>query len=328
MNGLSVAVDLPGRLRAQFDAAPGDVIAVLGPNGSGKSTLLGAIVGTVPATSLVIDGVDLTRAPIHERGVGHLAQDIALFPHLDALGNVAFGPRSRGARRADAAVEAYAWLERLGVADLARRRVGELSGGQAQRVALARALASRPAALLLDEPFSSLDVGVAAGLRLELARHLAAYEGVTLLVTHDAADALTMADRVVVLEEGRIAQVGSPHEVAAMPRTAHVARLAGLNVVELDDERITFRPSDVAITLTEPHGSPRLRWRGRVAAVVPHGDVLRLSIDSSPALIADVTAAAATELGLAPGVEVWGVVKATAAAHHALPGDKTPVTDR
>ncbi len=168
--------------------------------------------------------------------------------------------------------------------------------------------------LLLDEPFGGLDVGVATSLRIALAEHLASYSGVTLLVTHDALDALTLADRVVVIDEGRIAQTGTPHEVAARPRTEHVARLVGLNVVPDGDVRRSFPPSAVTVSLARPEGSARLTWRGRVAGTTPHGDALRLLVatEDGPELLADVTPAAAVDLGLTAGREVWLTVKATA----------------
>jgi isoleucyl-tRNA synthetase len=177
-----------------------------------------------------------------------------------------------------------------------------------------RALVTDPAVLLLDEPFGGLDVGVATSLRIALAEHLASYSGVTLLVTHDALDALTLADRVVVIDEGRIAQTGTPHEVAARPRTEHVARLVGLNVVPDGDVRRSFPPSAVTVSLARPEGSARLTWRGRVAGTTPHGDALRLLVatEDGPELLADVTPAAAVDLGLTAGREVWLTVKATA----------------
>ncbi|MGH3347043.1 MAG: TOBE domain-containing protein, partial [Nocardioides sp.] len=188
----------------------------------------------------------------------------------------------------------------------------QLSGGQAQRVAIARALVTDPRLLLLDEPFTGLDVKVAMGLRIELGRHLAAYDGITLLVTHHAIDALTIADRVLVLDGGEVAQIGTPDEVSQRPRTDHVARLVGLNVVRDEHTLTAFTPEAVAVSLTEPTGSPRLRWRGPVADVSPHGDAVRVMVHATPDLIADVTPAAAAELGLVPGCEVWLSVKETA----------------
>ncbi|GAA1917995.1 ABC transporter ATP-binding protein [Nocardioides lentus] len=326
--GLHARLHVPGRLDAELDADPGSVVAVIGPNGAGKTTLLTALAGVVAAEGHVeVDGRSWTDpvVGVRERRVGWVVQGQALFPHLSARDNVAFGLRARGVRRAEAADRAQAWLDRLGVGELADRRPTRLSGGQAQRVTIARALVTEPRLLLLDEPFSGLDVGVAAALRIELARHLASYDGVTLMVTHDALDALTLADRVVVLEDGRVAQQGTPGDVAARPRTDHVARLVGLNVLRDDAGGFTaFRPQDVVVSPTEPDGSARLRWAGRVAGLTPHGDAVRVQVDTRAGagvdLLADVTPAASAQLGLSPGAEVWVSVKATATRTYGGPG--------
>jgi molybdate transport system ATP-binding protein len=313
--GLDARVEVAGRLTATLRAAPGEVLAVIGPNGAGKTTLLRALAGLVPvAGEITVDGESWTAPPrlVRERRIGFVFQDQSLFPHLSALEDVAFGLRSRGVPKQQARALAREWLARLGVAELADRRPAELSGGQAQRVAIARALASEPRLLLLDEPFAGLDVGVAAALRVELARHLAAYDGVTLLVTHDALDALTLADRVLVLDEGVVAQAGTPQEVAARPRTEHVARLVGLNVIREAGAFRSFSPSAVTVSLTEPAGSARHRWHGRVVSLAPHGAAVRLLVSGERELIADVTPAATAELGLVPGREVWLSVKETA----------------
>lgn len=323
--GLTADVEVPGRVRASLDAGPGEVVALIGPNGAGKSSLVRALAGIVPATGHArLDGVDLLGLPARERAVGLVFQGQLLFPHLSALDNVAFGPRARGVPRTEADADARAWLDRLGVGHLAHRRPRALSGGQAPRVAIARALATRPRLLLLDEPFAGLDVTVAMTLRIELGRHLAAYDGVTLLVTHHAIDALTLADRVVVLDEGRVAQDGTPAEVSQRPRTEHVARLVGLNVVRHEHELMSFPPDSVAVSLEEPVGSPRLRWRGTVADLSPHGDVVRLLVRARPDLIADVTPAAATELALVPGREVWLSGKATSVRRSPAPPHEPP----
>lgn len=313
---LEADVSVPGRLRAALTAEAGEVVAVIGPNGAGKTTLLRALAGLVPLDGdVTVDGESWTRPRprlVRDRRLGFVFQDQSLFPHLSAEDNVAFGLRTRGTTRTAARDTAREWLDRFGLRDLAHRRPGLLSGGQAQRVAIARALAPEPRLLLLDEPFAGLDVGVAAALRIELGRHLAAYDGVALLVTHDAIDALTLADRVVVLDGGEVAQVGRPQEVAARPLTDHVARLVGLNVIREDDAFRSFSPSAVTVSLEQPAGSARHRWHGTVVSAAPHGDAVRLLVRGERELIADVTPAAAVELGLAPGREVWLSVKATA----------------
>jgi len=320
----------------RLEAEPGDVVAVIGPNGAGKSTLLRALAGLIPMTDGSVtcngDRWSDTWAP-QDRNIGMVFQQQLLFPHLDAAQNVAFGPRSRGAGRRASLGVAREWLERVGVGDLADRRPAQLSGGQAQRVSIARALATDPTLLLLDEPLSALDVSVAMSLRIELAGHLAAFGGVSILVTHDAIDAMTIANRVLVLDDGRVAQTGTPHEVAQRPQTDHVAKLVGLNVlrgrsrdtdVNLDDGTVmatttpaegevfvSFSPAAVALTLDEPTGSVRNRWHGTVRSVVPHGPAVRVHLDTGAALLADVTPGSATRLGLVPGRTVWAAVKAT-----------------
>jgi ABC-type sulfate/molybdate transport systems ATPase subunit len=324
---MSLEVDLrvPGRVEVSMTAEAGQTVAVIGPNGAGKSSLVRALAGLVPAEGrALLNGTDLLRLTARDRGVGMVFQDQVLFPHLSARANVAFGPRARGVRRSAAAAAADTWLGRLGIADLAGRRPRELSGGQAQRVAIARALATEPRLLLLDEPMAGLDVRVATALRIELARHLAAYDGITLLVTHDAIDALTLADRVLVVDEGRVAQQGTPEEVAQRPATDHVARLVGLNVIRAPGEMRVFDPTSVNVDLVEPSGSPRNRWQGEVVSATPHGAAIRLVVRGPQDFIADVTPAAATELGLAPGRRVWLSVKETSVRSY-REGDPRPI---
>lgn len=301
----------------------GDVVAVVGPNGAGKSTLVHALAGLVPAAGHArLAGRDLLPLPPQQRDVGVVFQDQRLFPHLTAVDNVAFGLRARGTDRATARAAARQALDRLGVGHLGGRKPGHLSGGQAQRVAISRALVTDPALLLLDEPFTGLDVGVAAELRIELAQHLSAFTGVTLLVTHDALDALTLATQVVVLDEGRVAQSGPPAEVAARPLTEHVARLVGLNVVRHGEELRAFPPAAVTVSRHRPDGSARNTWSGTVRSAAPHGDAVRLQVTTgSQTFLADVTPAATRELALAPGQEVWLAVKETAITRY-------PTTER
>jgi molybdate transport system ATP-binding protein len=220
--------------------ADAETVAVLGPNGAGKSTLLTVLAGLLrPDSGRAILGdrrlFDLGAGgrgrwlPPHERGVSMLAQDALLFPHLSALENVAFGPRSRGVPRTEARRRATAWLERVGVSQLATRGPAQLSGGQAQRVAVARALASEPELLLLDEPLAALDVSAAPAVRRMLRDVLV--DRTALIVTHDILDAFTLADRVVVLEAGRVVDLGPTRDVLDRPRTPFAAGLAALNLL-------------------------------------------------------------------------------------------------
>jgi molybdate transport system ATP-binding protein len=214
-------------------ASAGRVLAVAGPNGAGKTTLLECVAGvTVPDAGRVVvgdrvleDSVAAVRVPTEARRVGMVFQDYLLFPHLTVLDNVAFGPRSTGVGRRDARVRAGEWLDRFGLAGLAERRPDQLSGGQRQRVALARALVTDPDVLLLDEPLAALDVEVRDDVRVELAGHLADFRGVTVVVTHDAADIRALAADVVILERGHVTHFGTVDAVFDAPTTPYARRL-------------------------------------------------------------------------------------------------------
>ncbi|MFJ3442289.1 ABC transporter ATP-binding protein [Streptomyces sp. NPDC086081] len=332
----------PFRLDVALTVAPGEVVALLGPNGAGKTTALRALAGLTPLTGgrLRLDGRDLDRVPPESRPVGVVFQDYLLFPHLSALDNVAFGPRCRGATKAEARAQAAAWLDRLGLADHAGARPRRLSGGQAQRVALARALATRPRLLLLDEPLAALDARTRLEVRAQLRRHLADFEAVAVLVTHDPLDAMVLADRLVVVEHGRVVQEGTPSDIARHPRTDYIAQLVGLNLyrgeadghtVRLADGPsltttellsgpvfVAFPPGAVTLHRSRPTGSSaRNLWRCEVAGLETHGDQIRADLTGELPLTADLTTVAAAELDLHPGAEVWATVKA--AQTHAYP---------
>ena len=230
-------------LDVALTVAPGDVVALLGPNGAGKTTALRALAGLTPLTGghLRLDGASLDRTPPESRPVGVVFQDYLLFPHLTALDNVAFGPRCQGASKAEARAQAAAWLDRMGLADHAAAKPRRLSSGQAQRVALARALATRPRLLLLDEPLAALDARTRLDVRAQLRHHLAEFEAVAVLVTHDPLDAMVLADRLVVVEHGRVVQQGTPSDIARHPRTDYIAQLVGLNLYKGTAEGHTVR---------------------------------------------------------------------------------------
>ncbi|MFB7169255.1 ABC transporter permease [Streptomyces sp. NPDC056254] len=325
--------------RLTLDAEPGTTIAVVGENGAGKTTLLRALLGLTPRAhaDLRLGDTDVTALPPHKRQVAWVPQDGALFPHLSALANTSYGLRARRVPRADARREAQAWLDRLGVGHLARRRPAQLSGGQAQRVALARALAARPRLLLLDEPLAALDQTTRARVRHTLRTHLAGFGGVCLIVTHDPVEAVSLADRVLVLADGRALQDAPPAEVTRHPRSPWVARMLGRNawpgiaaadglalagggrlvvaetLPEGAEALAVVAPEAVSVHRDRPSGSPRNVWRGTVREITAVGSRLRVLIESpdAPELVAEITPAAAAELGLADGSEVWTSVKAT-----------------
>jgi molybdate transport system ATP-binding protein len=319
-------------LDVQVAAAGGEVLAVVGPNGAGKSTLLRALAGLLPLGGghVRLGSQEVGHLPPQDRQVGVVFQDARLFPHLSVHANVAFGPRSR--RRRESAATASRWLAAIGVADLADRRPAQLSGGQAQRVALARALATDPQLLLLDEPFAAVDIAGRPALRAELRDHLRAFGGASLIVTHDPLEAMTVADRLVVLEHGKVVQQGPPAEVARHPATPYVGHLVGLNVFRgtaRDDVLLSdtgaqvhlgsshqgavvaaIPPSAVTVHVHQPVSSARNTWRCTVDQIEPYGDRVRVTLAGDLALRADVTLAAVADLQLVPGRRVWATVKA------------------
>jgi molybdate transport system ATP-binding protein len=328
-------------LDVHLTAADGETVAVLGPNGAGKSTFLRAVAGLVPLAGgrILIDGA-VVDDPAHNRyvvperrSVGVVFQNYLLFPHLSVLENVAFGLRSRGVPRGEARRRAREWLERMDLARYCDAKPNSLSGGQQQRVALARALVTEPRLLLLDEPLAALDVGTRTELRRELRAELAKFEGARVIVTHELLDAVALADRLVVLERGRVAQEGSVADVVAQPRSRYVADLVGINLLHgigrdhevtletggtvatadpvAGEVYVAIHPHSVTVHLREPTASARNVWPGRIAGTDLLGDRVRIHVAGEVPLVAEVTAAAVAELGLHEGVSVWTSVKAT-----------------
>jgi molybdate transport system ATP-binding protein len=322
-----------------LDIRAGEFFALLGPSGCGKSTLLRMLAGfeTPDSGSILLDGADIAAVPPHQRPINMMFQSYALFPHLSVAGNIAFGLKRAGMRRAEIAARVAEMLALTQLEGFERRRPDQLSGGQRQRVALARSLALRPRMLLLDEPLAALDARTRLQVRGELRRHLADFPGAAVMVTHDPVDATVLGDRLVVVEHGRVVQQGAPLDVARRPRTDYVARLVGLNLlagagrdhtvvlaggglVELAEAvtgpvHVAFRPAAVSLFAARPLGSPRNVWSGTVLGVEPHGDGVRVEVGGAPdagsSILAEVTPAAVAELGLGPGREVWAAVKAT-----------------
>jgi molybdate transport system ATP-binding protein len=343
-------------LDVEFSVAVGGVLAVLGPNGAGKSTVLHVIAGLLrPDHGVVRLGdrvlTDTTagiNVPTHDRRVGLLLQDALLFPHMSVAANVAFGPHSRRAwlRSARAAQKATAlgWLREVDAERFADRKPRQLSGGQAQRVAIARALAAEPDVLLLDEPLAGLDVAAAAAIRAVLRKVVTRIGCAAILVTHDLLDVLTLADRVLVLESGTVAEIGPVPDVLTAPRSHFAARIAGVNLVNGTVDRdgslvarsgdrwyaaprergdlvspeqhaiAVFPPTVVAVYRDQPHGSPRNAVEVTVAEMDIRGSAVLVrgaqQPDGAPGLAAEITADAASELRLTPGDRVWFSVKA------------------
>jgi molybdate transport system ATP-binding protein len=307
---------LDADVRVSFDAFTLDValrvsddelVAIVGPNGAGKTTLLRAVAG--------LEGRSLIDGPI-----GYVPQDDYLFPNMDVLANVAFGSDRATAAR---------YVDLVGMTSFARRKPAELSGGQRKRVAIARALAREPRVLLMDEPFEGLDHTT----RRDIRRYVCDWNGMRMIVSHHPVDVLALADRVVVIEGGRLVQDATPDELRSRPASRYVADLVGTNLyrgtfegnvlrtesgAEIvtssnvgGDGFVTIHPHSVSVFLERPQGSPRNVWAGVVGDVEDAAGALRVLVDGEIAIVAELTRAAATELALRPGTAVFVSVKAT-----------------
>lgn len=352
--GEGVAVRVAGTVAARgwdvdAELRPGLVTAVVGHNGAGKSTLAQVIAGTLRVDSgavsigkRVVDDA-ATFVPARRRGVAMVSQAPRIFTHMSVLSNVAFPLRVRGVGRAQARAAALEQLRAVGIADLAFKRASDLSGGQAARVAIARALVFRPEVLILDEPTAALDVEATAQVSAVLRERLAGAGITTLLVSHDIAEVLSLASRMIVMGEGRVVEEGEPARVLASPASVFAARLAGLNIVsgpsvarpgmvgvrvgegvlwaadsvvpgeESARVALTFPPEAVALSREEAHASPRSVLPGVVAGIDVDGSLVsvRVALAEGVSVTARVTAAAWSDLGLGVGEGLWVSVKAT-----------------
>jgi molybdate transport system ATP-binding protein len=257
-------------------------------------------------------------------------QDYLLFPHLSGLENVAFGLRSRGVPRREARTRATAALETLDVAGVAQARPAAMSGGQQQRVAMARALVTQPRLLLLDEPLAALDVSTKTEVRRHLRAALRGARAASLMVTHDLLDAVALADRMIVIEDGAVAQAGTPAEVTARPRSRYVADLTGVTLlrgtgagaaVELDGGGrlvaaeqargpvlAAIPPAAVTVSRAAPDPVPANAWRGTVGAIDLLGDRVRVRVEGTPAVTAEVAPQLVDQLALDDGGDLWACV--------------------
>jgi sulfate transport system ATP-binding protein len=288
-----------------LDIATGELTALLGPSGGGKSTLLRIIAGLEVADvgSVEIEGVDATRLPARKRNVGFVFQHYAAFRHLSVAGNVGFGLKIRKRPRREIKARVAELLELVHLSQFADRLPAQLSGGQRQRMALARALAIEPTVLLLDEPFGALDANVRKELRAWLRRLHDEVHVTTVFVTHDREEALEVADRIVVINQGRIEQIGPPHELYDHPSSEFVMSFLG-PVTTLDGHLV--RPHDLEIE-THPFTDA---YPGRVERFNRVGFEVRLEVrlaedDAAPPVLVTLTRAEATAKALETGVPVW-----------------------
>ncbi len=333
--GTFVAVE-----RANFNIERGEFFSMLGPSGCGKTTMLRMIAGFEVVTSghIRLDGVDVSDVPPYRRNVNTVFQQYALFPHMNVFDNVAFGPRTKGVAEAEVKTRVQTMLGIVRLTDFARRRPDQLSGGQRQRVALARALVNFPSALLLDEPLSALDLKLRQAMQIELKR-IQREVGITFIfVTHDQEEALTMSDRIAVMSEGRVEQVGTPEQIYHSPATVFVAgfigtanlmvatvdrvadghasvRLAGDHLIETPIGHGSFapggagvvmlRPERIELTLERPDG----RWSAvpvTVTEIIFQGPVLRCVLQDTAGeeIVAHIEDDRRPE-GLSRGASMW-----------------------
>jgi len=327
-----------------FEVADNETVALVGRNGAGKTTVLEALAGLVPleAGRIELHGRRIDALGPERREIGIAFQDGVLFPRMSARENVAFAARARGTRASEARGRADALLAQLAPSVDPAARPAQLSGGERQRVTLARTLASKPRLLLLDEPLAAVDASARPPLRTLLRDTLDAFPGPSVLVSHDPVEAMTLADRLVLLEDGRITQEGTPAAVRNHPATRYAADLVGVNLFAGTLEpagagagtlrttegdltvawpdgltrtptggvRATLAPADITLHAAEPEGSSRNAFRGTVSEVAIMGSRARVRLDTAPPLVAEVTTGSVERMGLAPGAGVWASCKA------------------
>ena len=287
----------------------GELFALLGGSGCGKTTLLRMLAGfEVPdGGRIVIDGQDMTGVPPHLRPVNMMFQSYALFPHMDVAANVGYGLRREGVRAPEIATRVAEALEQVKLADHAARRPAQLSGGQRQRVALARALVKRPKLLLLDEPLAALDRKLREGTRFELVR-LQEQLGLTfVMVTHDQEEAMSMATRLAVMNTGRVAQVGTPHEIYERPASRFVADFIGIaNILEADGGWLALRPEKITLAADRPDAANTVV--GKILDIAYEGDrsLYRIVTEGKGTMVVSTTNIDRMQpASFARGQEVW-----------------------
>lgn len=326
---------------AAFDVPAGRTAALLGPNGAGKSTVVSVIAGIAPLKAgfitlgdRVLDEPDSgVFVPPADRRIGVVFQDALLFQHMDVQQNIEFGPKSvkRDPDQSRRLIEL--WIDRLDLDSLRKRRPSELSGGETQRVAIARTLVTEPELLILDEPLAAIDASARPRIRRILADFLDGFGGPAIVITHDPAEAFLLADDVLIIEDGRMTQCGSPEDIRMKPATRYAADLAGVNMMigtaaggtvvvgnhtlHIADSHvtgevvITVRPQAISLHRHKPEGSARNSWQTTVRRVETHGEIVRVATGGPLELTAEVTTSGASDVGVAVGEPVWASIKAT-----------------
>jgi molybdopterin-binding protein len=324
-----------------LDVAPGETFVILGPTGAGKTVLLETIAGLYPSEKgcILINDEDITGLPPERRGVGFVYQDYALFPHLNVAGNIAFGLKLQGLEQSAIEKRVAETGELLGIDHLLHRRPDTLSGGEQQRVALARALVVEPGLLLLDEPLSALDPETREDLQREMACLHRELGTTTIHVTHDFEEAVALGDRIAVVHEGRIVQIGLPEEIFRRPASEFVARfvgvrnvfrgevrrqesdhqilsLEGLEIAVLtnlsDTVHASLRPEDIVLSREPFRSSARNILKGTVTDIVDRGTLVYVTVNVPPSFICAITRTSLEEMALEESTEVYIAFKASA----------------
>ncbi len=339
----SLCIDLGGfHLRdLTLNIRDGEYFIVLGPTGSGKTVLLETIAGlhSVKSGMILLNGLEVTKTEPEKRGIGIVYQDYVLFPHLSVIKNIAFGLRQRGRSRKEAEAEAGWTIELLGLSSLLKRKIDTLSGGEKQKVALARALAIKPKVLLLDEPLSALDPETREKVQQELREIRNKLNQTIIHVTHDFEEAVSLGERIAVLGNGCIMQVGTGEEIFCQPKSEFVARFAMTRnifageVLDGDDEgaivdiggtsiqavtslrghrHASVRPEDILISTQPFISSARNSFMGTITDVVSKGSTVCLTVNVPPDFVCLITRRSFEEMELRRGSKVYVTFKASA----------------